>query len=143
MIEPRPSVVKIASAHVRAELVRQPGLEAVAVPLHDCLARLVGTGGFEILLSRALVLAKTEHPVLADVTATKGGLLVGLGKPEHDAVAAEQAAVAVVAQLLELLVVLVGEELTMQLLHGVLAEPSDGAPRKPPQSPLPVKEGKS
>jgi hypothetical protein len=142
MIEPRTSLVSIAAAHVRAELARQGDMERIPQRLHDCLSRLVGTGGFDILLSRALVLAKREHPMLADVTATKGGLLVGLGKPEHDAVAAEHAAAAVVAHLLELLVVLVGEELTMQLLHEVLEEASEGAAASPPSN-FVRKEGKS
>ena len=136
MIEPRASLAKVAAAHVRAELARQPDVEQVTLRLHACLARLVGTGGFEVLLVRALGLAKTQHPVLVGVSTARDGRLVGLGKPEHDPVAAEQAAAAVVAYLMELLVVLVGEELAMHLLQEVLDGASAGAGAPP-------EEGKS
>jgi len=121
MREPRESVVRLAAAHVRASL-QQADAERVAVRLHECLARLVGPGGVDVLLARALSLAKLVHPGLAAVEVADHGLLQGLNELSSDPVALEQAATAVIAQLIELLVVLVGEELTMRILSEVLDE---------------------
>lgn len=126
MIEPS-SVARLVSAHVRLELARDADVERVAARLHERLTKLVGPGGFDVLLARALLLAKRGHPVLVGVDAGPGGMLVGLGDAARDPVAVEHAVTAIVANFIELLVVFIGEELTMRLLHEVVEEASSGA----------------
>ena len=119
MIEPRTSVLQLATELVEAELASRAGAWHVTVRLHVSLARLVGANGFDVLLARALVLAKRSHPVLARFVVRPGGKVDGAADPAADQAAVERAAVAVVANFVELLVVLIGEDLTMRLLRKV------------------------
>lgn len=128
MIEPRSWEMRLAMRLVGAEFARNANAELIAIRLHESLAKLVGASGFEVLLARALVLAKKDHPVLVDVVAGPGGKLAGLGEPSSDRVAVEQAGVAIVAYFIELLVVLMGPDLTMRLVHEVEQEASNSAP---------------
>ncbi len=95
--------------------------EAACRRLKDDLIDLLGRGGVSALMGRALNLAKRERPLLAGVTldTESDACFTGLA----DAVAAgtdeeaAAAAAAVLAHLLGLLIILVGEELGMQPVH--------------------------
>ena len=94
--------------------------EAVRVfeKLRISLARFAGPDGFASLLRRALVLARAEVPALQSVEAKADGSVEGFER-----VAAEMgdggadAAVAIIAHLLGLLVTFVGESLTLRLVR--------------------------
>ena len=82
---------------------------------------LMGGAGFRALLSRALVLAKAEVAWLSELHVRADGSFEGLNELEAQANSEEIAAGGVVlfARLLGLLEMLVGEDLTLQLLRNV------------------------
>jgi hypothetical protein len=86
--------------------------------LRISLARFAGPDGFASLLRRALVLARAEVPALQSVEAKADGSIEGFER-----VAAQvgdggaDAAVAIIAHLLGLLVTFVGESLTLRLVR--------------------------
>lgn len=91
----------------------------VAEKLRDPLRKLMGVGGFSLLLSRALALAGAEVPWLRALGIDEAdGSLEGLdaleGALDEDAVALGEAVL--VADLLWLLVTLIGSGITLQLL---------------------------
>ncbi|MGI9105038.1 MAG: hypothetical protein ACR2G4_02190 [Pyrinomonadaceae bacterium] len=84
------------------------------------LLRLAGVDGFRSLLSRALTLAKAEVPSLKMVQVRRDGTLEGFDGIEGSreaGTAGEQAGIALVAHLLELLVTFIGESLTLRLVR--------------------------
>jgi hypothetical protein len=87
--------------------------------LRMCLSRLAGVDGFRSLLSRALTLAKAEVPSLNLVHLRTDGSLEGFDEiaHSHEAEAAWQAGIVLVAHLLELLVTFIGEPLTLRLMQ--------------------------
>jgi hypothetical protein len=118
---PRPSVERFAKAVVHDEVARGGArtdlhvAQRIMVRLHQALGKLVGPAGFDVLLARALVLARRVHASLAGVAGGPGGTLTGL----DDAASAdgqEEAATAIVSHFIELLVTLIGEDLAMRLL---------------------------
>ncbi len=110
--------MSLAQVLVAARLAGGASVWTVTMQLHETLAKLVGASGFDVLLVRSLTLAKQSHPVLAGVGVGPGGALTGQSDDlTRDRHASAQAAVAVVAYFIELLVVLIGEDLTMRLLH--------------------------
>jgi hypothetical protein len=88
------------------EMLRQP------------LVTLAGVAGFRSLLSRALTLARAEAPCLSAVQVAADGSLQGLGelRPRVDADQAREAGIILISQLLGLLVRVVGEAMTLQLV---------------------------
>jgi hypothetical protein len=86
--------------------------------LRQPLITLAGLAGFRSLLSRALTLAKGEAPSLSAVQVTADGSLQGLDglRPQVDADEAEEAGIILITQLLGLLVRVVGEAMTLQLV---------------------------
>lgn len=80
------------------------------------LTKLAGAAGFRSLLSRALVLARAEEPWLAAVHVDPDGSLVGLEHHVHNNDELLRGEIALVAQLLALLHLFIGETLTKQLL---------------------------
>ncbi len=79
------------------------------------LARLAGPAGFAALASRALALAKAEVPALAPAKVGSDGALAdfgGLGPAEG-----AEAGAALVAHLLGLLIIFIGEPLTLGLVR--------------------------
>ena len=82
------------------------------------LITLAGVAGFRSLLSRALTLARTEAPSLSSVKVGADGSLEGLDKLrlQTDAVHAQEAGIILITQLLILLVRVVGEATTLQLV---------------------------
>jgi hypothetical protein len=92
--------------------------EAVRVceKLRISLTRFAGADGFTALLRRALVLAQAEVPSLQMVKITTDGRLEGLEEFVADAEnPGVEAAIAITAHLLWLLVTFVGEPITLRL----------------------------
>jgi hypothetical protein len=94
--------------------------EAVRVceKLRVSLTRLAGADGFTALLRRALALARAEVPALHGITEKADGSLEGLEELAADARnVGIDAAVAITAHLLGLLVTLIGAPLTVRLVR--------------------------
>ena len=90
--------------------------EKLRVPL----TKLIGAAGFSSLLSRALALAKRQAPSLEGLRVGSDGLLTGFNEVRQDSGAAEAArdwGVVLVAELLGLLVTLIGQPLTLSLVR--------------------------
>lgn len=89
--------------------------------LRPHLTNLMGNAGFVALLARALVLASTEVTWLRAVRLSKEGTWEGLAEAETQVSASDfnDARVLLLAQLLGLLVALVGETLMLRLVTGV------------------------
>jgi hypothetical protein len=86
--------------------------------LRQPLITLAGVAGFRSLLSRALLLARVEAPSLSAVQVAADGSLQGLDelRPQVDADQAKEAGIILITQLLVLLVRVVGEGTTLQLV---------------------------
>jgi hypothetical protein len=86
--------------------------------LRQPLITLAGVAGFRSLLSRALTLARAEAPSLSAVQIAADGSLQGLDglRPELHADEAGEAGLILITQLLGLLVRVVGEASTLQLV---------------------------
>jgi hypothetical protein len=98
-----------------------PAVIRVTEKLRASLTRLAGTAGFRTLLTRALTLAKmraADTPGISVVQVMPNGSLEGLDALPDDGETAE-AALLLIAQLLELLVVFIGEHLVLRLLSDV------------------------
>jgi hypothetical protein len=93
--------------------------QRIMMRLYQELGKLIGPAGFDVLVARSLVLARQAHPVLVGVTAGPGGTLAGLDGDEHDGVALQEGATAIVAHFMELLVKLIGEDLAMRLVRDI------------------------
>lgn len=103
---------KIApNAHVH-EAVR------VCEKLRISLTRFAGSDGFTSLLRRALTLARADDPLVETVKVKPDGSLEGLEALAVDATnGGPEAAVAITAHLLGLLVTFIGEPLTLRLVR--------------------------
>ena len=86
--------------------------------LRQPLITLAGLAGFRSLISRALTLARAEAPSLSAVQVAADGSLQGLDelRPQVDADQAREAGIILITQLLGLLVRVVGEAMTLQLV---------------------------
>jgi hypothetical protein len=86
--------------------------------LRQPLITLAGVAGFRSLLSRALTLARAKAPSLNAVQVAADGSLQGLEdlRPQVDADQAREAGIILITQLLGLLVRVVGEAITLQLV---------------------------
>jgi hypothetical protein len=86
--------------------------------LRQPLITLAGLAGFRSLLSRALTLARAEAPSLNAVQVAADGSLQGLEdlRPQVDGDQAQEAGIILITQLLGLLVRVVGEAMTLQLV---------------------------
>ena len=82
---------------------------------------LMGAAGFRALISRALVLATADVACLSELHVKADGSFVGLNEFEAQANPEEIASggLALLTRLLGLLVILIGENLTLQLLSNV------------------------
>lgn len=91
---------------------------SVCERLRQPLITLAGVTGFRSLLSRALVLARAEAPSLKAVQVVADGSLQWLDKlrPQIDADQTSKAGIILIAQLLGLLLRVVGEAMTLQLV---------------------------
>ncbi len=90
------------------------------------LIKLAGIDGFRALLSRALTLAKAEAASLNMLQVRADGSLEGFEAIEQSegAAASRQAGIVFVAHLLELLVVFIGEALTLHLVRNAWPDAS-------------------
>jgi len=90
----------------------------VCETLRQPLCALAGVAGFRSLLSRALTLARAEAPSLSTVQVAEDGSLQGLDelRPQVDADQAREAGIILITELLGLLVRVVGEAMTLQLV---------------------------
>jgi hypothetical protein len=93
-------------------------VQAACGQLRDQLADLLGSGGVSALLRRALHLAQREHPLLAGVAVSGESAACFSGLEEALSAStsedASEAAAAVLVKMLDLLVMLLGEELGMK-----------------------------
>jgi hypothetical protein len=93
--------------------------------LRKSLGAFAGAAGFQSLASRALVLAKTEVPSLREARVAADGALEGLGESgaqlDNDKDRAGEYRVGggtiLIARLLDLLLIFLGEALTLSLLR--------------------------
>ena len=89
--------------------------------LRQSLGEFVGVAGFQSLTSRALTLATPEAPSLSEARVTADGSLQGLGEIETqigiDKDRAGEGGIILIARLLGLLRVFLGEALTLSLLR--------------------------
>ena len=100
---------------------KPPAVFLVGEKLRPQLATLMGNVGFRALLSRALALANAEVPWLHVVHVKADGSFEGLDKldAQVDPEEIAKGRVVLLAQLLGLLVALIGEILTLQLVCDV------------------------
>jgi hypothetical protein len=103
--------------------------------LRQPVCALAGVTGFRALLARALALARAESPNLSVVQVAANGSLKGLDefRPQTIADQAREAGVILIAHLIELLLVFIGEGTTLRLvISEVLPHlgflPTSGAP---------------
>jgi hypothetical protein len=89
--------------------------------LRRSLGELVGVAGFQLLASRALTLARPEAPGLSAVQVTSDGSLQGLeeiqAQVDMDKDQAGEGGIILIARLLGLLRIFLGEALTLSLLR--------------------------
>jgi hypothetical protein len=84
------------------------------------LGRVVGTAGSEVLILRALVLARRAEPVLAKVSVEPAGGVSGFDG--HDRTSVERGAAAWLSEVLDVVAALIGEDLTMRIARSVWPE---------------------
>ena len=88
--------------------------------LHRHLCALAGVAGFQSLASRALALARAEAPNLSAVQITLDGTLQGLDQLEPPIDSDKGGdGVTLIAHLLGLLFIFIGEALTLRLVQDV------------------------
>ena len=109
-----------ADAHTTSEPLEPPALR-VYEKLRQSLGEFVGVAGFQSLASRALTLARPDAPSLSAVRLTADGSLQGLSEIETqfdiDKDQAGEAGIILIARLLGLLRIFLGEALTLSLLR--------------------------
>src|SRR5688572_2366080 len=95
-----------------------PDFAIVSEKLRNELTRFAGVSGFSSLLQRAVTLARAEVAALNHVRVTEDGHLEGLEQFAALPITVRQdAATAVTAHVLGLLVVFIGETLTQRLVR--------------------------
>ncbi|HVK18023.1 MAG TPA: hypothetical protein VM533_13830 [Fimbriiglobus sp.] len=121
MDSPSPSTRDLARRLLAAEAASQSAAdprvhEAVRVSekLRISLTRFAGADGYTAILRRALALARAEVPALDGVTQKADGSLEGQAPLTADG---GDAAAALIAHLLALLVTFIGEPITARLLR--------------------------
>jgi hypothetical protein len=90
----------------------------IAMALGDRIGRVIGSGGFEVLLRRSLVLARRNHPILVEVSVSPGGQLAFSDDTSSDPSAMWSAITDLLGTFVDLLAELVGEELAFRLVQG-------------------------
>jgi hypothetical protein len=105
----------------RSSETETPAIFLVVEKLRPNLVTLLGNVGFRALLSRALVLTNSEIAWLRAVHVKADGSLEGLHELEAqlDPEEIAEGTVVLLAQLLGLLVVFIGESLTLRLVRDV------------------------
>jgi len=125
MSQPTPPLRRFAKQLLALETTGLPPTEVkssagfrVCEKLRPHLARLMGNGGFRVLLSRAIALAIAEVRWLRAVHVKADGSLEGLAELQTQVNVDEfsEGGVELVAQLLGLLIAFIGENLTLRLV---------------------------
>jgi len=106
-----------ATANDPSEVTMLPVMR-VSEKLRRALSTLAGSSGFRSLLTRALSLAKVEVPALSAVQIKPDGSLEGLNLLADQHHSAE-AGVILIAKLLGLLIVFIGQSLTLKFVRDV------------------------
>jgi hypothetical protein len=130
-----PAIRDWAQRLLAAEATRQyapdtDGREAMRVceQLRLALTPFVGADGFTVLLRRALALSRAEVPSLKTIKVTAGGQLERIQTAPADSGQEREAAIAITAHLLGLLVTFIGESLTLRLTRKALPDAPDLIP---------------
>jgi hypothetical protein len=102
----------------------------VCETLRQPVCALAGVDGFRALLSRALALAKAEAPILSVLQVAADGSLQGLDEigQEIDKDQVREGGVILVAQLLGLLLLFIGEAMTSRLVASEVLPPLRSIP---------------
>lgn len=100
-----------AAAPAGAELRQLPAV-SISERMRAYLTRLIGPDGFLALQRRALALARAEVPSLQSASLTANGGLEGIEELGDGG----EAATAITAHMLELLIALIGKSLTFRLM---------------------------
>jgi len=132
MSNPSAAIRAWAQRLLAAEATHQPasdthGHEVIRVceKLRVSLTPFVGADGFTVLLRRALALSRAEVPLLQTIKVTAGGQLERMEAAPADSGQEREAAIAITAHLLGLLVTFIGESLTLRLTRKALPEAPD------------------
>ncbi len=123
-----PSMRKLAGRLLAVEAANQSAADPrvdktgrVVEKLRVTLTRFAGADGFTAILRRALALARAEVPALHSVTEKADGSIQGLevlaADTGNSGVGEGDAAVAITAHLLGLLVTFIGKPLTVRLVR--------------------------
>ena len=91
--------------------------ERILMRLDTGLGPLIGAAGFDVLVARALALATRAHPALEGLRAGRGGKLSRGDSSAPEGEAQRAGARAIVAELIMLLWMLIGEDLAMRLVR--------------------------
>ena len=96
----------------------------VCARLRQPLCALAGVAGFRSLLCRALTLARAEAPSLSAMQVMADGALQVLGEPESQSNQhqPDEGGAILIAQLLGLLIMFIGETLTLRLVQGTWSD---------------------
>ena len=109
-----------AGADKTSESMEYPTLR-VYEKLRQSIGEVVGAAGFQSLASRALTLARWETPMFSAARITADGSLQGLGEIEcqfdTDNDQAGEGGIILIARLLGMLRIFLGEALTLSLLR--------------------------
>lgn len=108
------------AANKTASASDSPELLHVVEKFRSALTQFIGVDGFTALMRRAVALARKEVPSLQTAKVTPEGRLEGIEGLNNHA----EAAIAITAHLLTLLVTFVGEPLTLRLISDVWPEQS-------------------
>jgi hypothetical protein len=127
LAEPRPSALRFAAFVFEVERLRHGDAplvvaQEIGATLHDRVGAVIGSHGFDVLLGRALVLARRGHPTLAILQVQPGGGLAFEGDESPGSDAMRAAITAVVAHLVEVLTDLIGEDLALRLVRDAWPE---------------------
>jgi hypothetical protein len=124
MLEPCPATVRFAAAVVSADLASDDSArpsdltQYVAKRLYPRFSMLVGCAGVDALLGRSLALAQRDRWFPGEAGVGADEMLVGLAASARDGALDQSAAIAIVSRFLEVMIQLVGEDLTLRLLRG-------------------------
>lgn len=119
--------------------------EQVFRRLHAHLATLIGVVGFEMLLTRALKLARARLPALSAIEVTPAGTIAGLAEAVGKRTPAEafEVPVTLLAQFIQLLAAFVGDDLALHLVSEAVQRDDERGPPSEPEDTESAKHGSS
>ncbi len=127
MSDLRSTAIALAEAVIAAHPTRKKeGREvdpASLIWLRATLGKIVGVHGFDVMLARALTLAQRQDPSLANMRAEPGGGFTGLGPGLAQS---DRSLVVLLSQLFELLIRLIGEDLTRRIVDDTSSDAARG-----------------